>query len=513
MPDFSIPLSGLTSESTALSAIANNLSNQNTTGYKDTSVLFSDLFYQSLGTTGSGDPIQVGAGVEVGAMPSLFTQGSISSTGVPTDVAIQGNGFFAVQNADGTTDYTRAGDFTVNSSNFLVTSGGQQVLGYPAVNGVVNSGTGIVPLELGAGTISPPTATANVDIAANLDASSGLGATFSTPVTIYDSLGAAHTLTYNFTNTGPNTWSYSLNLPPTDLNSVGGVAATGVLATGTLTFDGNGVLIGTSGGAGTPTYGPATGGGANAGNGTITDEAATATSVAQTVTLTATSSTTFSVVGSVSGALGTATVGSPFTSGQLDFTIAAGSTAFATGDTMTVPTTPLALANIKAIPITGFADGAANQTINWNVLSGSAAPDVTQVAATSTTTSIGQDGSSSGSLSNFSIGSDGTVTGSFTNGKTQALGQLALASFANVNGLQLDGTTDYSPTLASGPAVVGVPGAGGLGTLSGGSLELSNVDIATEFANLIVAQRGFEADAKAVTTFDQITQDTIALKQ
>jgi len=81
-------------ESTALSAIANNLSNQNTTGYKDTSVLFSDLFYQSLGTTGAGDPIQVGAGVEVGSMPSLFTQGSISSTGVPTDVAIQGDGFF-----------------------------------------------------------------------------------------------------------------------------------------------------------------------------------------------------------------------------------------------------------------------------------------------------------------------------------------------------------------------------------------------------------------------------------
>ncbi len=138
---------------------------------------------------------------------------------------------------------------------------------------------------------------------------------------------------------------------------------------------------------------------------------------------------------------------------------------------------------------------------------------LTQVAGTSTTSGTQQDGSSSGSLVNFNIGSDGTVTGSFSNGKTQALGELALANFANVNGLQLNGNTDYTPTLASGPAVVGVPGAGGLGTISGGSLELSNVDIATEFANLIVAQRGFEADAKAVTTFDQITQDTIALKQ
>jgi len=114
---------------------------------------------------------------------------------------------------------------------------------------------------------------------------------------------------------------------------------------------------------------------------------------------------------------------------------------------------------------------------------------------------------------NFTIGSDGTITGSFSNGKTQALGQLALANFANPDGLQLDGSTDFSPTLASGAAVAGVPGTGGLGTVSGGALESSNVDIATEFANLIVAQRGFEADAKAVTTFDQITQDTIALKQ
>jgi flagellar hook protein FlgE len=507
MPDFSIPLSGLTAESTALSAIANNLSNQNTTGYKDTEVLFSDLFYQSLGTTGSGDPIQVGAGTEVSSMPSLFTQGSISATGVPTDVAIQGTGFFAVQDASGVTEYTRAGDFTVDQNNFLVTSAGQQVLGYPATNGVVNTGGGIAPIQLGAGTISPPSATANVELTTNLNAAGGIGSTFSTPVTIYDSLGNSHSLTYTFTNTGPNTWSYSLSIPPTDLNAINGVPQTGVLASGTLTFDGNGNLIGTSGGPAAPAYGAN-----NVGNGTVTGLAATGATVAQTVTLTATSATQFSVVGSVSGNLGTATVGTPFTSGQLDFTINAGSTAFAVGDTATVATTPLTLGNVTAIPITDFADGATNQTLNWNLLSGTT-PEMTQVAAASSTSATEQDGSSSGSLVNFNIGSDGTITGSFSNGKTQALGQLALANFANENGLQLDGSTDYSTTLASGPAVVGIPGAGGLGTISGGSLELSNVDIATEFANLIVAQRGFEADAKAVTTFDQILQDTIALKQ
>ena len=424
MPNFSIPLSGLTAESTALSTIANNLSNQNTTGYKGKVVVFSDLFYQNLGTTGAGNPIQVGAGTQVGATPSLFTQGSVSATGVPTDVAIQGAGFFAVRDSNGVVSYTRAGNFS-ELNNDLVTSSGQQVLGYPAVNGVVNTGAGIAPLQLGAGTISPPTPTSNIQLSINLDATTALtDPPYSSPMLIYDSLGAPHALTATFTKTAANTWAYSLNIPPADLSTAG---ATGILATGTLTFNGSGALVG--------------------------DTATTG--------------------GTVTGAL----------------------------------------SDVTGIPLGALADGAsATQTFSWNVLNG-AAPRITQVAAPNSTTSANQDGSSSGSLASFSIGSDGTITGSFSNDKTQALGQIALASFSNNNGLQLNGDTDFSPTLASGQAVLGVPGSGELGTLTGGSLELSNVDIATEFANLIVAQRGFESDAKAVTTFDQITQDTIALKQ
>jgi len=109
------------------------------------------------------------------------------------------------------------------------------------------------------------------------------------------------------------------------------------------------------------------------------------------------------------GRIGNATVGTPFTSGQLNFTIAAGSTAFAAGDKITVTTTPLTLANVTAIPITGFADGATNQTFNWNVLSGTN-PLIAQVAAPSSASAIDQDGSSSGSLVNFTIGGDGTIT-------------------------------------------------------------------------------------------------------
>ena len=417
MPNFSIPLSGLTAESTALSAIANNLSNQNTIGYKSTSVLFSDLFYQSLGSTGSGDPIQVGAGTEVQSLPSLFTQGTVTATGVPTDAGISGSGFFVVQNPGGSLNYTRAGDFTVDQNDYLVTSSGQQVLGYNAVNGVVNTGGAVVPLQLGAGTLSPPTATTSLQMTTNLDATATVGTTFSNPITVYDSLGNSHVLTFSYTNTAPGAWTYSATIPAAD---VGGTGAPVQVATGNLTFNSSGNLL-------TP--------------------AANVTGIN----------------------IGTAATGA-------------------------------------------FADGAAPLNVTWQLYNNGASL-LSQVAATSSTTAQSQDGAGAGSLVSFSIGSDGTITGSFSNNKTLALGQVALATFANNNGLQLDGSTDFSPTLASGQAVVGAPGSGGRGTLSGGALESSNVDIATEFANLIVAQRGFEADAKAVTTFDQITQDTIAMKQ
>jgi len=415
MPNFSIPLSGLTAESTALSAIANNLANQNTPGYKDTQVLFQDLFYQNLGTTGAGDPIQLGAGAAVGSMPGNFTQGSVTATGVATDVAIQGGGFFIVQK-DGVTSYTRAGDFSVDKNNFLVTADGQQVLGYPAVNGVVNTGTGVGPLQIGAGTISPPSVTTTTQIQSNLNAGAQVGDVYSTPLTIYDSLGAAHTLTYTFTKTGANAWSYSLSVPTGDFTPPANWQfPAGVVAQGTMTFDGNGNLL-----------------------------------------------------------------------------------------------TPAA--NVTGITIPNLTDGASDMNFEWDLYNGTS-PVITQVAADSSTSSANQNGATSGTLTDFSIGSDGTITGSFSNGKNAALGQIALANFANVEGLEANGSTNYAETLASGQAVVGTAGNGGRGTLSGGSLELSNVDIATEFANLIVAQRAFEANAKAITTFDQITQDTINLKQ
>lgn len=419
MPTFSIPLSGLTAESTALSAIANNLANLNTIGYKDVRVLFRDLFYQTIGSSGSGDPVQLGAGVGVSSMPSMFTQGNVDPSGVPTDVAINQDGFFIVRK-DGVTSYTRAGNFSTDDHDTLITAEGQQVLGFPAVNGAIDTGQGLTSLQLGTGTISPPTVTSSVKIRTNLDAAAEVGsvdASYSTPVTIYDSLGASHVLKFTFTKVSSNNWNYEISIPAADLGLAGNPPApqSGILSTGQLVFDGNGVL----------------------------------TSPTQDVT------------------------------------------------------------NIQ---IQNLADGATDMTFDWNLFDGTT-PVLSQVAAANSTSSTEQDGRSSGALAKFAIGSDGIITGTFSNGKTAILGQLALANFANVQGLMRDGNNCYSETLASGQAVVGAPGTGGRGTLEGGALELSNVDIAKEFAAMIVAQRGFQANARVVTTFDQITQETINLKQ
>ena len=115
-------------------------------------------------------------------------------------------------------------------------------------------------------------------------------------------------------------------------------------------------------------------------------------------------------------------------------------------------------------------------------------------------------------MSGYSVLSDGTVQGTFSNGQTRAIGQIAIADFPNPEGLQLMGSSEYQVTASSGQAVVGTAGTGGRGTVIGASVEQSNVDVATELSDLIVAQRSYEANAKAITTLDQIEQDTISMK-
>jgi flagellar hook protein FlgE len=412
MSSFSIPLSGLAASQDALNIISNDLANLNTVGYKDQQASFEDLFYQNLGTNGAGNPIQVGLGTHIGAISTNFSDGTVQQTGVPSNVAITGNGFFITQAADGVIHYTRSGAFSVNTDGDLITSAGDTVLGYPAVNGVVNKGAALGPLQVGSNLVSPPNATTTMQQQTNLDATAPVGSTYSTPLTVFDSLGAPHILTFNFTETAANTWSYQITLPAAD---TGGTGNPTVVASGSMNFDANGQLT--------------------------------------------------SPTGSVTG-----------------------------------------------IAVSGLADGAATMNLNWNLADANGSSLITQVASTSTTTTTKQDGYAQGTLQSYIVAADGTIEGTFTNQQTQALGQIALASFSNIQGLKAEGGNDYTPTLASGAAVVGTGGAGGRGTLTGGALEMSNVDISTEFTRLIVTQRGFEANARMITTIDSIENTTTNLQ-
>jgi flagellar hook protein FlgE len=436
MASFSIPLTGLEADSTALNTIANDLANMNTTAFKAQSTDFSDLFYQQIGSTGSGDPIQVGAGVKVASNEIAFTQGSINSTGNSTDVALNGSGFFVVSNGNGGYEFSRAGNFSLDSDGALVTSNGLNVMGYPAANGVVNTNAPLTAIEIPVGQVQEPRATTTLSMTANLDSATAVGTAFPAQVTVYDSLGQAHVATVTYTAQGINaqgdpTWQYSVQLPTADYTAPGGVSTAPPAITGTMTFDNNGNLIDVAQGVG------------------AAQPVGTGAGDVQSIAL------NFAPAGAA------------------------------------------------------LADGATLPAIQWNLLGASGTPTISQVDTTSAVSATTQNGYASGQYESFTIGSDGTVTASYSNGQQQNVGQIALADVANLQGLSLLGDGDYATTLASGTAVVGPSGTSGLATLQDGALEASNVNISSEFSNLIVAQRAFEANAKSVTTFDTVTQDTI----
>jgi flagellar hook protein FlgE len=403
MPSFSTALSGLESNNTALNTIANNLANMNTIGYKDQTDQFSTLFYQQL-NGGVNGGVQVGVGTQVAMTETDFSNGGPTSTGQSTDMALQGNGFFVIDD-NGQQELTRAGDFVLSQSGALQTTSGASVMGYPASNGSVTLGSGVQPIVIPLGQTLAAKQTGSMNIQANLDASAavGPGTSVPAPVTLYDSLGGAHQATVTFTKTGTNTWDYNIALPA-------GEAASSTGTTGTLTFDGNGNLT--------------------------------------------------SPTGTVGG-----------------------------------------------IAFTGLSDGASNMSFSWN-LSGTASA-ITQTASASNVASATQDGYTSGSYQGFNVDGNGIVEASFSNGQKEVVGQVAVASVANQQGLQATNNTAYLATLASGSAVIGTAGNAGRGTIEGGALESSNVDVSTEFSALIVAQRAFEANSKSVTTFDQATQEAI----
>ncbi len=600
MSSFSIPLTGLESSSTALNTIANNLSNMNTTAFKSQDVTFSDLFYQQIGSSGSGNPLQVGAGTQVASTETNFSQGSVDSTGNASDLYINGNGFFVVQGSDGTTELTRDGNFTT-SGGYLVTQDGQNVMGYPAANGAVNTGVPLAPIQLPSiGQTENAQATSTMSMTANLNASDAVGTTMQGQVQIYDSLGNSHEATVYFTKTANNTWGYSFSLDPktlTDTSSAttrtltptasggnttipfdagatvdpstsftisdgtttvtapaatsgeslgtyltalqgalshGGSTATASVTGNTLKITG-GTVSGSVVEGGITTYGynfdtgttidPSTslaisGTDANGNSATLT---APAIAPGQTLTNYASALTTAIGNAHIQGVQVSATANGLSISGpgiSLGGSLvesaagnasanAAGTLTFDSNGNLTAPSS-----NVTGIQLGGLTDGAANLSLSWDLFGSNGTGMITQSAVGTSSSSnpvsaTTQNGYASGSYQGFTVDSSGVVSASYSNGETQVVGQVVLANVANQQGLKIEAGNNYATTTASGSATTGLAGSAGLGTLEDDTLENSNVDISTEFSDLIVAQQAFEASSKAITTFDSVSQETI----
>jgi flagellar hook protein FlgE len=592
MPSFSIPLSGLTASSDELSTIANNLANMNTVGYKATSTQFQDLLYQNLGTNGAGNPIQIGLGVSVSSNESEFTQGSPDQTGVDTDMAINGNGFFVLSN-NGQQLYTRAGNFTLGSNGALRSAGGASVMGYAAnMDGTIDTNAAIQAITIDQGqqypaqatsiiggdlsldsaaTVSAPTATPTTAVTMAANFNTGATTPFSQNETVYDSSGTPHTLTYTFTPsaTTPDQWSYAVTIPGAD---VGKSSATTVTS-GTLSFSATtgaltAVTVDTgepgtvNNASGTNGLGDVTGIGvtglADGSSLSFNWDIFTGTTANLAQTSSASAVTSASQNGSaVPAPAFTATIpdvydaqGTPHTltinfwrtaENQYDYTmtipgsdvgssatsvqVSAGTLGFdpntneltsvaVTGGSGTVSpavTGQTGAGNISNITIPSLADGSSALNFTWNIFNSGGESTITQTGATASS-SLSANGYASSSLQSISVDANGTIEGVFGNGQSRAVAQLAIASFANEEGLELTGSNNYQQTLASGDASIGIAGTTGRGSVEGSVLEESNVDIATEFSNLIVAQQAYQANAKAVTTFDTIVQTTLNMQ-
>lgn len=243
---FEQALSGLTAASQNLDTIGNNIANASTIGFKGVRAEFADVYAASLGGATAN---QIGIGTAVAAIAPQFTQGNITTTGNPLDIAINGGGFFR-EVSNGIVSYSRDGQFSLNANGYIVNTEGAQLTGYPADAAGNITSAPPVPLMLSQSPV-PPQATGTSSLSLNLDSGATpipAATTFSpanassynssTSMTVYDSQGNAHTATYYFVNTAANHWSVYATGDGTQLAGAGG-AGTPI---GTLTFNTSGTL-------------------------------------------------------------------------------------------------------------------------------------------------------------------------------------------------------------------------------------------------------------------------------
>ena len=455
-------VSGLQNHQTRMDVIGNNIANVNTFGFKRARVNFQDMISQQLSgparpndELGGVNPKEVGLGMTIASVDNIFTQGNLQTTGVTTDIAIEGNGFFILKDGE-QSYYTRNGDFSLDrDGTFVNPANGMRVQGWMAqeVNGIEIVSTSATPTDIviPVGSKDPPRATQNVLFRCNLDKNTPLipeqpnaediiRGTWGTEQEIYDSFGNKHLLSVSFTRVpgSVNQWQATVNVDADNADftqtRVGLNTTDGMGNTFIVSFDNMGRLL------------------------SVEDSAGVASNEDGQILL------------------------------QTSFTV------------------PESNPDADGNPY--------RQTLNINIGTiGSMTDTITQDASRSTTKAFSQDGYTLGYLDNFKIDSNGVITGVYSNGSVRTLGQIAMASFTNDRGLEKAGDNTYTESNNSGQAMIGESGVAGKGKLLSGALEMSNVDLAEQLTDMIVTQRGFESNAKTIQTTDSMLETILSLKR
>ena len=409
-------VSGILTNSRALNIIGDNISNINTTGFKSSKAVFGDLFSTSLG--GGTLTSQVGRGTNLIGSLQSFAQGAFENSTSALDLAIDGNGFFIVNDGVGNF-YTRAGQFRINQDGLVETLTGEILQGFEITNNVV--GTTLTDVSL-TGVQSLPQPTTTFTLGAQLDGSAVTGFTFNSPIQVFNSVGSQDILSVQFTKvaTAGNDWTVAIT------SSIGTIASTVPASPFTLNFDTSGQLLGFNGG----------------GAGSLADVVI-----------------------------------------DLNYSLSS-------------------------------PPAAASQLVTWSLVDfGTTVTNgsMTAFAAPSNNNSVVQDGFGSGILVGVSVDFDGTVFGLFDNGQSQNLFQLGLANFLSPTGLTRLGQNLFAESRLSGQPIISLPETGAFGSILGSTLELSNVDLAEEFVNLIKTQQAFQASARIISTTDDLLTETVNL--
>jgi flagellar hook protein FlgE len=492
-------VSGLNANQTRLDVISNNISNSGTVAFKRGRAAFSEVLGQEI-TSASGGPggsSQIGRGASVDSINRNFQQGSLDQTGVKTDLALSGDGFFVTSPKDGSggqqRQLTRAGNFTFNQDGALVTANGLNVQGYEVgESGSLKTGE-LKDIQFDPNAQSEAKFTSKAEVGGNLSADVKDGTKTSLSSVVYDQQGTSHDVVVEFTKDGTgNKWNYEvktsgsdpLDLPNKSVDAYYNDAnGNGSYDSGTESFvkDGNGNIL-TNDSAASPPSGAKT---TAVDEGFLTDSA--------------------KIITDGSGSIVENGDNLPDETSATTIDSREGTIEFNTDG------------SIAAV------DGNSDQSevgVSWKTSAVAGGDDLsfdlsglTQYSGSTTSKFQSQNGNPAGKLSDFSFTKEGKLQLNFNNGEQETVYQLAIGNVNNPDGLEQQGNNAFTTTNASGDLQLGRAGRDLQTSVESGTLESSNVELADAFAGLIEAQRSYQASSRVVTTADQVLQETVQLKR